>query len=191
MKLWMKVAALIVASVLLVGCGGNPSSDASAQGGGGQTATESPSEAPSASASAEASAPFEGTWRGDPVTVDFLVANGIDRHDAEIVLSDNDAEESLVSKIQLEGGNWRGFISADGSMEVPAQAGTYTVHGDRIIMHDERFPETRYVYRWSIDGQGRLQIDVVSIENAGDTQGVDDSVFQFALYEATPMERVE
>ena len=93
----------------------------------------------------------------------------------------------ISSTLRLQDGHWQGFIASDGGADVPAQAGNYTLEGDKIVMIE--LP-ARYVYRWSIDEQDRLHIKVVSIENAGLIEGVDDSAFQFALYESQPLERI-
>ena len=70
----------------------------------------------------------------------------------------------ISSTLRLQDGHWQGFIASDGGADVPAQAGNYTLEGDKIVMIE--LP-ARYVYRWSIDEQDRLHIKVVSIENAG------------------------
>jgi hypothetical protein len=177
-------------TVALVAC-----SAGSGGGAGSEDSETTGSVASSPSASLEpggqSSSPVEGTWRGGEITFEFLVENGITEHDAGIVLGDNDAQDHIVSTVRLQDGTWQGFISPDGGPDFPAQSGTYTVEDDEIVMHDALDPDVRYVYRWSIDGQDRLHIEVVSIDNPFVISGVEDWVYQFALYEATPMERVD
>lgn len=177
---------LLIALIALTACGGG-SDDVS---GGGTTTGGGGAVTVTTATANEVDSPVDGTWRMEGITKGLLRDAGFEPNEIAVVFDGNGAEHELASTIRLQDGIWQAFLTPDDGADVPAQSGTYTVDGDTIIMIDTISPATRYEYRWSIDEQDRLHIEVLSIENAPPTEGVDDSVFQFAFYESQPLDRI-
>ncbi|MDZ5620554.1 branched-chain amino acid ABC transporter substrate-binding protein [Nocardioides sp. HM23] len=133
-----------------------------------------------------AASPIEGTWQGGEVT-EAMVAEEWGRKAARFVFEANGAEQHLASILELHGDVWQALVSVDGGPAEPAQEGTFSVQGDRILFEETGLAS--YEYRYTLEGD-TLRITLVGSDAAPAAPGVPDDVFQFAHLEAAPFRKV-
>lgn len=145
-----------------------------------------PAEEPSDSEGTDAPSPIEGTWRGGEVT-EAMVAAEWGRKAARFVFEANGAEDHLASTLELHGDVWQALVSVDGGPAQPAQGGTFSVEGNRILFEETGLAS--YEYRYRLEGDV-LRITLVRSDAAPAAPGISDDVFQFAHLEAAPFRKV-
>ncbi len=145
----------------------------------GPELTPVPTEEPEAS-------PLEGRWLGGEVTLVDLRRLRSDK-EANFVFEANRARESLVTRLDLRGDHWQTLVSIDGGDFEGAQAGTYSVDGDRVHMVDEQ--GANYTYGFELDGD-ELRIRLLESDAGMAAPGISDDAFQAAHY-AEPFQRVD
>ncbi len=129
--------------------------------------------------------PIDGRWVTPSLSRHEYLAAIPSKYQDE-VSRNQDVTVSISFELTLENGRWAAIERRPDRPPVEGQVGSFFVDGDHVVMTDPT--GTRYVYRWTINGD-TLTLDVLQ-NSAGPTDGVPDRVFQHLIYELQPFTRV-
>lgn len=169
----------VATSILLVGCGSDDSTPATAppdDGAGSSAASAVPatSEAPVVS-------PLEGTWRAGPVslkeTETTLRRDGLGRWVKEYRANAPFLADSVLT-LTVEDGAWDLYGKSAGGQSLPIDYDAeYEIEGNAVTFHHSDGSNT---YRWKVD-HDTLTLHLVESTMPA-YRGIPDEVFQRALY---------
>ena len=167
------VVAFAATSLLLVGCGSEDST----------SATASPTDGASSSATPETPAvsPLEGSWQAGPVSLKETEATvrsyGLGRY-VEDYRANAPFFGDTVLTLTIEDGAWDLYGQARGGQPEPIDYNAdYEIDGDTVVFHHSDGSNT---YRWEVhDDTLRLHFVRSTLPAY---RGIPDEVFQRALY---------
>jgi len=177
---WRSAAvAVAAASMLLVGCGSEGSTPATASSDDAAS-TSSTSEVPTTS-EAPAVSPLEGNWRAGPISLEETEAT-VRRHGLGRWVKDYRENAPFfgdtVLTLTIKDGAWDLYGTSGGGQPVPIDYDAeYETDGDTVVFHHSNGSNT---YRWQVD-HSTLTLHFVQSTMPG-YRGIPDEVFQRALY---------
>ncbi len=185
------VSAAAVTSLLLVGCGSEDPSPATAppdDRASTSATTDAPasaatSAATSAAASeAPAASPLEGSWQAGPISVEETHAT-VRRYGLGKWLKGLRENPPFfgdtVLTLTIENGAWDLYGISEGGPPAPIDYDAeYEIDGDTVVFHHS---DGSNFYRWQVDGDDILTLEFVRSTLPG-FKGIPDEVFQRALY---------
>ena len=173
------LVAAAATSILLVGCGSEDSTPATASPDDGAS-TSATSEVPTTS-QAPAVSPLEGSWQAGPISLKETEAT-VRRHGLGRWVKDYRANAPFfgdtVLILTIEDGAWDLYGKSGGGQPVPIDYDAeYEIDGDTVVFHHSDGSNT---YRWQVD-HDTLTLHFVESTLPG-YRGIPDEVFQRALY---------
>ena len=177
---WRSAAAAVATtSMLVVGCGseGSTPATASPDGGASTSATSGepvPSQTPAAS-------PLEGSWQTGPITLEETEAT-VRRHGLGRYVKDYRENAPFfgdtVLTLTVENGAWDLYGKSGSGQPAPIDYDAdYEIDGDTVVFHHSDGSNT---YRWQVD-HDTLTLHFVQ-STLPSYRGIPDEVFQRALY---------